>query len=213
MASTNSGIRSAISAGSPRRKAGAIEIAISLNAMTLPSPSSTIAASGKPSISCSINRACGSANTWGVAGAKLASATTSVRPSKASQALCNRVTNGVGTLRRSSFIAMLVGVGFFRFDSAADRFGQGWYHRRPRRSTRATQVQPNFPRPQNCQGQRERDDVVEQPEKKQTSKYRFLVELPQRHQHGGIEHAKSARRMTCKAEQRRRYEDHRHRDK
>ena len=54
--STSSGIRSAISAGSPRRSAGAMRHGFSLNAMTLPSRSSTIAASAGHSISGSISR-------------------------------------------------------------------------------------------------------------------------------------------------------------
>ena len=61
MASTNSGMRKVISAGSPRRSAGAIADAAALKAMTRPSRSSTIAGAGSPPISDSINGACGCA--------------------------------------------------------------------------------------------------------------------------------------------------------
>jgi hypothetical protein len=55
MASTSSGIRKVINAGSPRRNVGAMGLAASLKAMTRASRSSTIAAPGSPLISCSIS--------------------------------------------------------------------------------------------------------------------------------------------------------------
>ena len=59
MASTSSGMRKVIKAGSPRRNAGARLVAASLKAMTRASRSSTMAGPGKPPISASISSACG----------------------------------------------------------------------------------------------------------------------------------------------------------
>ena len=59
IASTNSGMRKVMRAGSPRRRDGAIEDAAALKAMTRPSRSSTIAATGSPPINDSMSKACG----------------------------------------------------------------------------------------------------------------------------------------------------------
>ena len=69
-------------------------------------------------------------------------------------------------------------------------------------------LQPKLAHAEYRQRQRERHDVIEQPEQQQ-SRQQFLVELPERDQHGGVEHAEPAGRMAGKAEQRRGNEDHR----
>ena len=87
IASTSSGMRKVIKAGSPRRSDGAIADAAALKAMTRPSRSSTIAGPGSPPISDSISKACGCAAVRSYIGSPrpvLASAPN--LPSSASQA-------------------------------------------------------------------------------------------------------------------------------
>src|SRR4051794_36357693 len=77
----------------------------------------------------------------------------------------------------------------------------------------STSKQTQFADAENSQRKHERYDVIEQPEEQETGQQIFLVELPQRHQHGGIENAQAARRMAGESKQRRRNENHCERDK
>src|SRR5205807_2481648 len=65
---------------------------------------------------------------------------------------------------------------------------------------------------ENQQRDRERHDVIEQPEQQEAGEQLRPVEAPERDQHGGIEDAEAAWGMACKPEQRRGDEDHRNRD-
>ncbi len=62
--------------------------------------------------------------------------------------------------------------------------------------------------PSSSKRQSERRDVVEQSEQQQAGEQIFLVVLPQRDQHGCVEHAEPAGRMAREAEQRGGYENH-----
>ena len=173
IASTRSGMRKAIRADSPRRKAGAIPVAASLNAITRLSRSSTIAALGKPAISCSTSKICGCASARPGARAISALETASVRPRKTRHAPRNRPANPAadGKSRRSSSIAMSPGVGFFGFNLAANRSGRGryslWLHRPPL----AVHVEPQLPRTENEQRNRERRNIVEHSEQEQSGEH------------------------------------------
>src|SRR5499426_4595477 len=76
----------------------------------------------------------------------------------------------------------------------------------------APERQDEFTAAENQQRKRERNDVVEQPEQEHAGEDVFLVELPQRDQHGRIEDADTSRRMARKAEQRGGDEDDGERD-
>ena len=72
-------------------------------------------------------------------------------------------------------------------------------------------IEPDLARAQDDQRKRERQQIIEYAEQQQPGQHRFLVELPQGHQHGGVEDAEPAGGVTGKAEQRRGDEDHRRR--
>jgi hypothetical protein len=82
-----------------------------------------------------------------------------------------------------------------------------------RRQRRAAQHQEELAHAENCERNRERDDVVEQPEQEQAGNHVLPVELPQRDQHGRVEDPDAPRRVARKPKQGCGDEDHRERDK
>ena len=73
------------------------------------------------------------------------------------------------------------------------------------------QVEPQLADAEHGQRDRERHDVIEQPEQQQAREQILLVELPQPDEHCHVEYAEPAGRGAGKAEQRRHHEDDRKR--
>src|SRR5258708_24322850 len=71
------------------------------------------------------------------------------------------------------------------------------------------EVQAQLANPERRKRQCEGQHVIEQPEDQKTGKQILGIILPQRDQHGRVEHTEPAGRMAGKAEQRRGDENHR----
>ena len=179
IASTSSGVRSAIEAGSPRRSAGASAVGLRVerdDAAVVIEHDNRI---GHP----------------GNDGVEQGSRRRRLRPGAPAARAGERACRGL--LRAAQ--------------QAAEPADPAWPRRRHRSPTsrRLAKVQHDFADAQHRQRQRERQDVIQQPEDQQAGQQFLGVVLPERDQHGGVEHAEPAGRMAGEAEQRRGDEDHR----
>src|SRR5689334_9242022 len=73
-------------------------------------------------------------------------------------------------------------------------------------------VQLEFADAQHRERKHEWHKIIKQPEDQQARQQLLGIELPERDQHGGVEHPESARRMAGEAQQSRGDENHRHID-
>ena len=91
-------------------------------------------------------------------------------------------------------------------------FGQAHWRRLFGADAARGAAEQQFANSQNHERDHERNNVIEQPEQQQAGQQIFLVELPERHHHRGVEHAEAAGRVAGEAEQCGGDEDHRHCD-
>src|SRR5215471_8916375 len=140
--------------------------------------------------------ACGCASARSPEGMDLDLEATAPSPAKACHAPRRRAVRPVtgGNSRRSSSIAMVVGRPFSGLNLAAYRRRHRCYRFGRRAPPRTTDIEPYFPRTEDNERQRKRRNIIKQPEYQEPGQQGFLVELPQRHQHGRIENAEATRR-------------------